>query len=170
MGMGWIDITIIAIIALGGLRGFLKGFINQLASIAGLVVGFFAAKTLYLIVADKISVYVPDASMTTIQIVAFIAVWIVVPLLFSLIASFFTHAVEMLSLGAFNRFLGLLLGGVKWALIVGLFINVLDYVDAGDSFIDQTNKEESMLYYPVKDIVSSFFPAARDIANKYIIT
>lgn len=168
--MGWIDITIIVIIGIGAFGGFMRGFIHQLASIAGFIAGFFAARALYLVVADKLSFYIPDTSLTILQVIAFIAIWVIVPLLFTLIASFFTKAVEMLSLGAFNRILGLLLGGIKWMLIIGLFINILDYVDHDNSFIKQTNKEQSMLYYPIKEIVSSFFPVAKDITNEYITT
>lgn len=168
--MGIIDIVILCVIGVGAFLGFLKGFIRQLASIAGLVVGFFAAKALYLVVAEKISLYTPDTSMSVLQIIAFIAIWIIVPLLFALIGSFFTRTMEMLSLGGINRFLGFLLGGAKWILIVGLLINVLDFVDADNRFIAQTKKEGSMLYYPIKDIISSFFPVARDVTNEYILT
>lgn len=168
--MGLIDIVILIIIGVGAISGFLRGFIHQLATIAGLVIGFIAARALYLIVAEKLSLFIPDTSLTVLQIVAFIAIWIIVPLLFTLIASFFTHTVELLSLGALNRFLGLLLGAAKWVLIVGLLINVFDYVDSVDSFIGRTKKEESMLYYPIKNIISSFFPVAKDITNEYIIT
>lgn len=166
--MGLIDIIIIAAIGLGAFRGFLRGFIRQLASIAGLVVGFLAARALYLIVAERISLYIPDTSMTVVQAIAFIGIWIIIPLLFTLIAAFFTRAAEALSLGGFNRVLGMFLGAVKWVLIIGLLINVLEYMDAGNSLIGQTKKEASMLYYPIKDIISSFFPVAKEITNEYI--
>lgn len=166
--MGLIDIVILIIIGVGAIRGFLRGFIHQLASIAGLIVGFLAARALYLIAAEKLALYIPEASMTTLQIIAFISIWVVIPLLFALIASFFTHAAEMLSLGMLNRFLGLFLGAAKWVLIVGLLINVIDFIDTDSRFIEQTKKEESMLYYPIKNIISSFFPVAKDITNEYI--
>lgn len=168
--MGVIDIVILAIIGIGAFSGFLRGFIHQLATIAGLAVGFFAARALYLVAAEKMALYITDASLTVLQIIAFIGIWVIVPLLFTLAASLLTHAVDLLSLGAFNRILGIVLGAAKWVLIVGLLINVLDYVDADNSLIGKTKKEESTLYYPIKNIISSFFPVAKDITNKYIIT
>lgn len=166
--MGLIDIVILIIIGTGAFKGFLKGFIHQLAAIAGLIAGFLAARALYYIAAEKLAAYIPDTSMTTLRIIAFITIWIIVPLSFSLIASFFTRAAEMLSLGTLNRFLGFLLGAAKWVLIVGLLINVLDYLDTESKLIKQTKKEESMLYYPIKNIISSFFPTAKNITTEYI--
>ena len=166
--MGLIDIVILIIIATGAIRGFLRGFIHQLASIAGLVVGFLAARTLYFTAAEKLAAYIPDATPTLLQVVAFVGIWLVVPLLFTLIASFFTHAAEMLSLGAFNQLLGLFLGVGKWVLILGLLFNVLDRVDPENCFIGKTKKNESALYYPIKDIVGHFFPTVENITDPYI--
>lgn len=168
--MTWIDMVIIGLIALGAIRGFMNGFISQLAALAGLIVGFFVAKALYVALAAKLTLYIPDTSMTITQIIAFVAIWIIVPLLFALAGSIFTHAAKVLSLGGFNRILGFLLGGVKWVLLIGLFINVLEYIDTDNRFVKQTNKQESTLYYPIKDFVSNLFPVAKNITNEYIYT
>ena len=45
--MATIDIIILIIIGAGAIVGFMKGFIRQLASILGLIVGLLAAKALY---------------------------------------------------------------------------------------------------------------------------
>ncbi|MDR3119242.1 MAG: CvpA family protein [Mediterranea sp.] len=159
--MGWIDITIVAIIGIGALKGFTKGFIHQLASIAGWVVGFLAARALFAVVAGKAAFYFPDVPVTTLRIVVFVAIWIMFPLLFTLVASVITRIAEKLSVGSFNRILGLLFGAAKWMLVVGLLINVLDYLDTDNALIGQAKKEESSFYYPVKNIVGSLLPVAK---------
>lgn len=158
--MGAIDFILAAVIILGAIQGFLRGFIHQLTSIVGLVVGFFIARALYLIVAGHIAIYVPDASMNVLQTVAFIGIWILVPMGFAVIGSILTRAVEWLALGPINRILGLLLGGLKWVLILGLLINVMDMIDYNDRFLDTTKKEQSKLYYPIKKIVGGYLPFA----------
>ncbi len=45
--MATIDIIILIVIGAGAIVGFVKGFIRQLASILGLIVGLLAAKALY---------------------------------------------------------------------------------------------------------------------------
>ncbi|MDR0659134.1 MAG: CvpA family protein [Mediterranea sp.] len=164
--MGLIDIVILAIVGIGAFRGFLRGFIYQLASIAGWIAGFLAARALYLIVAEKLALYIHDASVTTLRVVTFVAVWVIIPLLFTLAATFFTRVAKKLSLGTLNRLLGLLFGAAKWILIVGLLINVLDSLDTNNRL--QIRKEESVLYYPIRDIAGSFLPTVKEITDEYI--
>ena len=79
--MATIDIIILIIIGAGAIVGFMKGFIRQLASILGLIVGLLAAKALYTTLAEKLCPTVTD-SMTVAQVLAFIIIWIAVPLIF----------------------------------------------------------------------------------------
>lgn len=149
--------------------GFAKGCLKQLASMLGLVVGLIAARVLYASVAEKIAPVLGD-SMTVAQVISFIAIWILVPVVFILIASVFTRALEAVSLGWLNRLLGLLLGAVKWLLIIGLFANVLDYLDTDNQLIPKTKKQDSVLYYPIKKLVGSLIPGAKEMAGEYILT
>ena len=167
--MSLIDVVIICMVIAGTVMGFIKGFLWQLASVLGLVLGLVAARALYVSVAEKLCPAITD-SMTAAQVISFVGIWILVPIIFTLVASFFTHALEAVSLGWLNRLLGLALGTLKWILIIGLFINVLDYVDDNDSVISKTKKEESALYYPIKNFVSSLFPTAKEITNEYTLT
>ena len=75
----------------------MKGFIRQLASILGLVVGLLAAKALYATLAEKLCPTVTD-SMTVAQVLAFIVIWIAVPMKFTLVATLLTKALEAISL------------------------------------------------------------------------
>lgn len=166
--MGLIDILILIVIGVGAIQGLLKGFIHQLLSMAAFVAGFIAARMLYVSVAEKLTLFLPDVSSVILQFVAFIAIWGITFIIFALIASLFTHTAELLSLGIFNRILGLLLGAAKWVIVVGLLINVLEFVDTNNELIGKTKKEESTLYYPIKEIFSRFLPAAKNVANDYI--
>ena len=67
--MATIDIIILIIIGAGAIVGFMKGFIRQLASILGLIVGLLAAKALYTTLAEKLCPTVTD-SMTVAQVLA----------------------------------------------------------------------------------------------------
>lgn len=165
--MGLIDVVIIAVIAIGVLDGFSRGFINQLASIVGLIVGFFIAKALYLVLADKLSVYLlSGTSLIVIRALAFMAIWILIPALFALLGSLLTHTIKLLALGGVNRFLGLVFGGLKWILMISIIINVMDFIDFNIHFIRHTKKEESILYYPIKNIISCFFiHTPEDVSN-----
>ena len=166
--MATIDIVILVVIGAGAVVGFMKGFVKQLAALLGLIVGLLAAKALYASVAEKVFSKVTD-SMTVAQVLAFIAIWIAVPLAFALIASLLTKAMEVVSLGWLNRWLGFGLGALKSLLLVSLLIGVIEFIDEDNTLLDQTKKEESVLYYPMKSFAGIFFPAAKHVTEQYIL-
>ncbi len=165
--MAVIDIILLVILGAGVIMGFTKGFLKQLASILGLIVGLFAAKALYATVAVKISPLV-DGSMSAAHIISFIAIWIIVPLIFVLIASLITKAMDAIHLGWINRLLGAILGGLKYLLLGSILIVLLEYIDHDNQLIDKTKKENSVLYYPMQKVAELFLPAAKKITQQYI--
>ena len=165
--MTTIDIIILIALGAGVIVGFMKGFIRQLASILGLIVGLLAAKALYTSLAVKLCPTVTD-SMTVAQILAFVIIWIAVPLIFTLVASVLTKALEAVSLGWLNRMLGAGLGALKYLLLVSLVICVIQFIDSDSQLINQTKKEQSLLYYPMESFAGIFFPAAKEVTQQYI--
>lgn len=167
--MATIDIIILAVCGLGAAIGFMKGFVKQLASILGLVVGLLAAKALYASLAAKLCPTLTQ-SMTVAQVLAFLLIWLAVPLLFALAASLLTRAMEAVSLGCFNRWLGAVLGAVKYLLLTSLLIGVIEFVDGDNTLVSQTKKKESVLYYPMEKFAGVFFPAAKAMTETLINT
>ncbi|WP_297329546.1 CvpA family protein [uncultured Bacteroides sp.] len=163
-----IDIIILVIVGIGTVIGFMKGFVKQLASLLGLIIGLLAAKALYTPLAEKLCPTVTD-SMTFAQILAFIMIWIAVPLAFALVASLLTKAMEAISLGWLNRWLGSGMGALKYLLLTSLLIGVIEFVDSNNTLINKTKKDESVLYYPIESFSGIFLPAAKHITEQYIL-
>lgn len=165
--MTTIDIIILIAIGAGAIRGFMKGFIRQLTSILGLIAGLLAAKALYASLAEKLCPAVTD-SMTVAQVLSFIIIWIAVPLIFTVVASVLTKAMEVISLGWLNRFLGAGLGALKFLLLASLLICVIEFIDSDNHLINKTKKDASVLYYPIEAFAGIFFPAAKEVTQQYI--
>lgn len=165
--MTTIDIIILIAIGAGAIRGFMKGFIRQLTSILGLIAGLLAAKALYASLAEKLCPAVTD-SMTVAQVLSFIVIWIAVPLIFTVVASVLTKAMEVISLGWLNRFLGAGLGALKFLLLASLLICVIEFIDSDNHLINKTKKDASVLYYPIEAFAGIFFPAAKEVTQQYI--
>lgn len=164
-----LDIIIIGIVLVGAIAGYCSGLVKQLAAIAGLIVGFLVARAMYGLLADKISLYVlPDSSSSLVQIIAFILIWICVPLLFAMVATFLTQMLKQVWLGGVNKVLGFVFGGIKWLFILGLCMNVLDTLDADGLLLETEKKQESRMYYPVKSLLAKHFPMLEAAVNKYI--
>ncbi len=165
--MTTIDMLILLCIGGGAVWGFFKGFISQLATILGFIAGLIAAKTLYAALAVHLCPSVTE-SMTVAQVLAFIIIWMVVPLAFIFAAFLLTKAVEAVSLGWLNRWLGSGLGALQALLLVSLIIGIIQFVDSKDKLIGATKKRESLLYYSVESFAGIFFPMAEHVANHYI--
>ena len=86
-----------------------------------------------------------------------------------LVASLLTKAMEAVSLGWLNRWLGSGLGALKSLLLVSLLVGVIEFMDADNTLLSQTKKKESVLYYPMKSFAGIFFPAAKHVTEQYIL-
>lgn len=165
--MTTLDIIILVVLGAGAIVGFSKGFLKQLASLLGLVAGLLIAKALYATVAERVFLPLTD-SLTVAQGIAFVVIWLVVPLAFLLLASLLTKAMEAVSLGWVNRLLGAALGALKAALLVSLLVCVVEYIDTDNTILKKTKKQESVLYYPVEKFAGLFLPAAREVASELL--
>lgn len=163
-----IDGIILIVIGAGLVMGFMEGFIKQLASTLGLVVGLLAARALYASLAEKLCPTVTD-SLTVAQVLAFIVIWLAVPLLFLVVGSILTKAVEAISLGWLNRLLGSAMGSLRYLLLVSLVICVIEFIDGNNKLINGTKKSESLLYYPIGKFVGILFPTLTEVTQLYIL-
>ncbi len=165
--MTTIDIVILIVLVAGAIVGFTKGFLKQLAGLLGLVAGLLIAKALYATVAERFFLPLTD-SLTVAQGIAFVVIWLAVPLAFLLLATLLTKAMEAVALGWVNRLLGAGLGLLKSALLVSLLICVVEYIDSDNTLLKRTKKQESVLYYPMEKFAGIFLPAAREVAGELL--
>ena len=165
--MTTLDIILLVLIGIGAVLGFMKGFLRQLAGLLSLVAGLLVAKALYVHVADEVFSQVTD-SVGLARGLAFVSIWLLVPLLFLLVASLLTRLMEAVSLGWLNRLLGAALGAVKYALVISLLLVMVDHFDTENALISRTQKSASVLYESVKGLAELFIPAARKVAEQDI--
>lgn len=166
--MATLDLVILVLTAIGAVSGFVHGFIRQLGSILGFIVGLLAARKLYDVVAEKMLPWLDD-SVTLAQVISFVAIWLAVPILFAFVSSLLTKAIETVSLGWCNRWLGSGLGALKALLVCCLLVGILEYVDRDNRLVAQTMKSDSVLYYPMKEVTSTFLPLAKELTQQYIL-
>lgn len=162
-----IDIVILVFVGIGAIWGLTRGFVRQLSSLVGLVVGLLVARALFSEMGEWIAPNI-GVSVTVARVLAFFMIWIVVPLLFSLLASFLSKALQLIHLGWLNRLLGGALGTVKMMLLVGLVVQLLEFVDKEKELVPQTTIEQSMLYEPMKDFVGVFIPAVKSVGEHIV--
>lgn len=165
--MELLDIIILVLLGIGIIQGLMKGFLKQLAAIVGLVAGLLIARSLFGVVAEHL-VTALGTSVTIAQILSFILIWVLVPLICIMVASVLTKALDAIHLGWLNRLLGGLFGAIKVMLLIGLAIHVLEYIDPKSEIIGETKKDASVLYHPMEEFTDVFFPVLKDMTDKIV--
>ena len=156
-----LDIIISILLVIGLIGGLTKGVVKQIASLAGLIAGILIGKALYMPVGDWL-VAVLGSSLETSRVVAFIAILIIVPLLFSIMGWLIAKILHAISLGWLNRLLGAVVGVAKYALLAGIIITAIEFFDRNDTLISEANKTNSIFYYPLFEATNILFDNVKE--------
>jgi membrane protein required for colicin V production len=107
------------------LRGFFRGFAQDLFGLGGLIVAVFVGVLIYhpagRMVADLTGIPKHLAG-----IAAFIVLFLIILAVFAFVGRMFSEALKKLRLSAVNRVLGVGFGGVKGVLITGVLLFGID--------------------------------------------
>jgi membrane protein required for colicin V production len=122
MGLAIIDIIFLIIIAIFALRCALRGIVGEIMSIAALILGILAAIFFFRKTAELIrGKFIPDVKALP-EIVAFIAVFIIVFAVIKILEIILKDIIERIRLGGPDRFLGFFLGIAEGLVIVCLLL------------------------------------------------
>jgi membrane protein required for colicin V production len=125
-----IDVIILALLAFGVLSGFVQGFVVELASILGAVVGLVVAQLEYAIVRNLLELVLPKSGWVTAisYLIVFLLVWMAIVA----IARKVRTVIRLFLLGWADRLGGAVLGLFPGALMVELLLYLGQRVpDAG---------------------------------------
>ena len=155
--MGILDIALFALLILGLVRGFKRGFFVELASLVALIAGVYGAFHFsnYAVTFFEERV---NWDENTINIVAFISTFIIIVLVIALAGKALTKIADFAMLGLFNKILGALFSGLKVAVILSVVLIVMEKMNANILFVKEEDKKASNLYKPIKSIVPTIFP------------
>jgi membrane protein required for colicin V production len=121
--VNWIDVTLLSVLALFGLRGYFRGLFREISSLVGLLAGFMVAVR-YDDALATLGRHYWNSSPLLLKGVAFVAIFFVVYFLFNLAGWLLHYSAKPLLLQTLNRFGGMAVGigkgGVVTALVVYL--------------------------------------------------
>lgn len=155
--MSVIDIVLLGFLLLGLIRGFLKGFFVEVASLIALIAGIYGAIHFSFYAAEMLMEKV-DWDERTINIAAFTITFTVIVLAIAFAGKALTKLADFAALGILNKLLGALFGGLKMVLILSVLLNVFDKLNASITFLGKEHTENTVLYKPVKSLVPLIFP------------
>ena len=144
-----LDIFIIAILLWAGFNGWKKGLLKELISMGGFLLGLLIAATCYSTLGEYLTVNGSQVNMLT-SIVAFLILWIIVPIALGFVATMLTKTLKGMKLGTPNSILGLLVSVLKYGLLLSCLLSAMNAL----GLLSQEKIAGSHLYKPTTSIVS----------------
>ena len=155
--MNILDIALLTLLVLGLVRGFMRGFFVEIASLIALIAGVYGAFHFSNFAASFLKERV-QWDENTVNIVAFIITFVIIVFTIAIAGKALTKIANFAMLGLLNKILGALFGGLKVAFILSVILLVLDRIPANIPFIQEGDQDKSVLYYPIKSLIPTLFP------------
>ena len=151
--MNWLDWLLLAVLAFAAVRGFFRGFVVEVASLLGILLGIWAAVHYNARVAAWVGM---DAQN---EVFSFIITFIAVLVLVHLLAKAITKAMDMAMLGLPNKVAGTVFGAVRSAFILSVLLNILAARAQATGLVPQETLDSSQLYRPLRAFAPFIVPA-----------
>lgn len=155
--MSILDIVLLTLIVLGLVRGFMRGFFVEIASLVALIAGIYGAFHFSSFAASFLKDRV-NWNENTVNIVAFAITFVIIVLVIALAGKALTKIADFAMLGLLNKLLGALFGGLKVVFILSVILIILDKIQANIPFVKDADQQESVLYKPIKSLIPTIFP------------
>ena len=156
--MNYIDIILIIPIAWGAFRGFKRGFLLEIATLAGLVFGIFFA-----VLGTDIVYRVLDGmvnwDLRPVQFFTFMTILVLVMVAITFLARVIGHALRAIHLNLLNKIAGLATGVAKFALILSILLIFVNYINPHITIITDNAREGSLLLATIEQLVHFIIPA-----------
>lgn len=165
--MNFIDIIILIPMLWFGFKGFKKGFIIEVASIAALLLGIWGGIHFSNFVAEYISSWFSLKS-DYIPLVSFSVTFLLIVILVFLVAKIVEKLIKSVGLGLPNRIAGAILGSAKIIIIISVILLLINKFDQNGTFIKNETKDNSLLYKPITNIVLKIYPSVTSSLDKII--
>lgn len=142
--MNYLDIIIAIILFLFGFKGWKKGLIIEVVSLAAFAIGIWGAMHFSDFTAAHLSEFM-EINPKYINTIAFILTFILLVILVNLIGRLVTKAIQSLNLGFVNKLGGFVFGAAKGVLLCSLLLMVLNNLQLL-GLVKEEVKRDSLTY------------------------
>lgn len=154
--MQTIDVVIILLVLWAAYNGWKRGLIKEIISMIGFFVGLFVAYELYTTFGNYLA---PSLSSNATAgrylgyFVAFVGLWIVVPILLGVLANLVTRSLKLIHLGLINSLGGALVSTAKYVILMSFVFSAMNFL----GIMSREKKDASLLYKPVASLAETVF-------------
>jgi len=155
--MSFLDLIFAVILIWSAYRGFSKGFIIQLSTLAALLLGIFGAIKFSGLTANFLTEHF-NINNDYIHIISFAITFVIIVILVHLLARMVEKLLKAVALGFVNRLLGIVFGVAKIAFIISVILVLVNKANRKYNFLPEEEIEKSILYEPLSDFAPMIFP------------
>lgn len=150
-----LDLVIGSIVIILGIKGFFSGFVKEIFSFLGLVLGIYAGSA----ISSKIALsmgnnFLHIENKTILTLIIFLVILAVIWLSLVTVGTLLSQLVKATGLGFFNNILGFIIGGGKYFIIFAVIVTALSNVKLLKNTM--ANFEKDSLLYPYLLLAGDF--------------
>ena len=156
--MNYIDIFLIVPLLWGAFKGYKKGLIIEVVSLAALGLGiwggiYFSDYAVNLIVEKVDDKYIP--------ITAFMLTFLAIVLVVYFLGKLLEKIIDIVQLKFINKLAGACFGLLKFGLIISVLLFITDRYNQRFNFLPENFSESSLIYKPLVDLPNVLIPAIK---------
>ncbi len=155
--MNYLDLIFLIPLLFALYRGFKKGMIHMIGSLAALLLGIFGAIKLRPVFASLLDSLF-DISPDYMNVIAFSVAFVFIVVVVHLVAFVVEKLVKAVALSFVNRLLGMGFGLLVTAFVISMILWPVNQINAERQFIEPERIEGSMLYRPLSAFAPAVFP------------
>lgn len=166
--MNVIDLVFALILIWSAYRGFVKGFILQLSTLAALLLGILGAIEFSGFTATLLTDSF-NIGAEYLNIIAFAVTFIIIIIAVHLLARLIEKLIKAIALGFVNRILGIIFGLAKVAFVISIILVLVNKANEKYNFLPEEKTEKSLLYEPLSQFAPMIFPYLNfeDVKNDF---
>lgn len=157
--MNWFDLLVLILLAASFIKGYVSGFVMQIATLVGLVVGAVFAGKLSEFIAPYLIQLV--GSPHIIGVLSYLVAFILIIVAIVVLGKILYSMVKALELSTLDRLTGGFFGTLKWMFLFSILLNLVVELDQNGNFIKQEVREGSYTFYYVQKLASIVIPYLR---------
>lgn len=148
--MGYIDLILIIIIVVIGLRGFYNGFVNEVSGVLGIVLGVFFASRFASSMGEWITASMYDFKTPSIAtLIGFVIILAVIWVAFLIVGVILSKFIKITDFSIIDKTLGFIFSCCKIFLIIGFILyagSKPKFMQNFNGYLEQNSKIYSMMY------------------------
>ena len=159
--MSYLDIILIIPLLWGTYKGFTKGFIIQISTLAALMLGIYGGIKFSESVSTYLQGYI-EVNYRVLMLISFALIFLLIVIAIHFLAKLLEKFISLIALGFFNKLFGAIFGLLKTAFILSVVLVIINFTDKTLKFIPLEEKNKSVLYDPVSRLLPTVIPGVKE--------